>query len=69
MEISRKIYSNRRFNQVPISNSADFSDEIQFQNKQKKYEIRDMKGTSHAKMGTVKDRNGMDIIEAEDIKK
>ena len=27
------------------------------------------KGTFHAKMGTVKDRNGMDITEAEDIKK
>ena len=31
--------------------------------------IRDSKGTLHAKMGTVKDRNGMDLIEAEDIKK
>ena len=31
--------------------------------------IRDTKGTFHAKMGTVKDRNGMDLIEAEDIKK
>ena len=31
--------------------------------------IRDNKGTFHAKMGTVKDRNGMDLIEAEDIKK
>ena len=30
--------------------------------------IRDTKGTFQAKMGTVKDRNGMDIIEAEDIK-
>ena len=29
--------------------------------------IRDNKGTFHAKMGTIKDRNGMDIIEAEDI--
>ena len=27
------------------------------------------KGTFHAKMGTIKDRNGMDLIEAEDIKK
>ena len=32
-------------------------------------EIRDTKGTFHAKMGTIKDRNGMDLIEAEDIKK
>ena len=31
--------------------------------------IRDTKGTFHAKMGTRKDRNGMDLIEAEDIKK
>ena len=31
--------------------------------------IRDTKGTSHSKMGTIKDRNGMDLTEAEDIKK
>ena len=31
--------------------------------------IRDSKGTFHAKMGTVKDRNGMGLMEAEDIKK
>ena len=31
--------------------------------------IRDTKGTCHAKMGTIKDRNGMDLTEAEDIKK
>ena len=31
--------------------------------------IRDTKGISHAKMGSIKDRNGMDLIEAEDIKK
>ena len=31
--------------------------------------IRDTKGKFHAKMGTVKDRNGMDLTEAEDIKK
>ena len=31
--------------------------------------IRDSKGTFHAKMGTIKDRNGVDLIEAEDIKK
>ena len=31
--------------------------------------IRDTKGTFHAKMGTIKDRNGMDLIEAEGIKK
>ena len=32
-------------------------------------EIRDIKGTFHAKMGTIKDRNGMEITQAEDIKK
>ena len=31
--------------------------------------IRDTKGRFHAKMGTIKDRNGMDITEAENIKK
>ena len=31
--------------------------------------IRDTKETFHAKMGSIKDRNGMDLIEAEDIKK
>ena len=29
--------------------------------------IRDTKGTFHAKMGSIKDRNGMDLTEAEDI--
>ena len=31
--------------------------------------IRDTKGTFHAKMGSIKDRNGMDLTEAEDIEK
>ena len=31
--------------------------------------IRDIKGTFHAKMGSLKDRNDMDLTEAEDIKK
>ena len=31
--------------------------------------IRDTKGTFHAKMGTIKDKNGMDLTEAEDMKK
>ena len=31
--------------------------------------IRDTEGTFHAKIGTIKDRNGMDLTEAEDIKK
>ena len=31
--------------------------------------IRDTKGTFHAKMGTIKDRNGMNLTEAEDIRR
>ena len=31
--------------------------------------VKDTKGTFHAKMGSIKDRNGMDLTEAEDIKK
>ena len=31
--------------------------------------IRDTKGTFHAKMGWIKDRNGLDVTEAEDIKR
>ena len=31
--------------------------------------IRDTRGTFHAKLGSIKDRNGMDLTEAEDIKK
>ena len=31
--------------------------------------IRDTKGTFHAKMGTIKDRSGMELTEADDIKK
>ena len=31
--------------------------------------VRDTKGTFHAKMGSIKDRNGMDLTEADDIKK
>ena len=31
--------------------------------------IRDTKGTFHAKMGSIKDRNGMDLTEAEDIRR
>ena len=33
------------------------------------FKIRNTKGTFHAKMGSIKDRNGMDLTEAEDIKK
>ena len=56
---------------------ASFSDhrkEIEENNRMRKTrdlfkKIRDTKGTFHAKMGSTKDRNGMDLTEAEDIKK
>ena len=53
---------------------SDQSKEIEENNRMGKTgdlckKIRDTKGTFHAKMGTIKDRNGMDLIEAEDIKK
>ena len=59
------------------SNKAFFSEqckEIEENNRMEKTralfkKIRDTKGTYHAKMSTIKDRNGMDLIEAEDIKK
>ena len=37
--------------------------------RKKKKKIRDTKGTFYAKVGSIKDRNGMDLTEAEDIKK
>ena len=52
---------------------SDQCKEIEEKNKGKTRDlfkkIRDTKGTFHAKMGTIKDRNGMDLTEAEDIKK
>ena len=40
-----------------------------FKKIREKKKIRDTKGTFHAKMGTIKDRNDVDLTEAEDIKK
>ena len=53
---------------------SDHCKEIEENNKMGKTralfkKIRDTKGTLHAKMGSIKDRNGMDLTEAEDIKK
>ena len=53
---------------------SDQCKEIQENNRTEKTrelfkEIRDTKGIFHSKMGTIKDRNGMDLTEAEDIKK
>ena len=53
---------------------SDYCTEIQENNRMGKTrdlfkKIRDTKGTFHAKMGSIKDRNGRDLTEAEDIKK
>ena len=53
---------------------SDQCEEIEENNKMGKTgdifkKIRDTKGIFHAKMGSIKDRNGMDLTEAEDIKK
>ena len=53
---------------------SDQCEEIEYNNRMGKTsdlfkKIRDTTGTHHAKMGTIKDRNGRDLIEAEDIKK
>ena len=53
---------------------SDQSKEIEENNRRGKTrdlfkKIRDTKGKFHAKMGSIKDRNGMDLAEAEDIKK
>ena len=52
---------------------SDWCKEIQGNNRMGKKDlfkkIRDTKGTFHAKMGSIKDRNGTDLTEAEDIKR
>ena len=61
----------RRDKKAFLSNQCN---EIQENNRMEKTRdlfktIRDTKGTLHAKMGSIKDRNGMDLTEAEDNKK
>ena len=69
---------NAEFQRIARKDKKDFlSDqckEIEEQNRMGKTrdlfrKIRDIKGTFHAKMGTIKDRNVMDLTEAEEIKK
>ena len=69
---------NAEFQRIARRDKKDFlSDqckEIEENNKMGKTrdffkKIRDNKGTFHAKMGSIKDRNGMDLTKAEDIKK
>ena len=68
---------NAEFQKIARGDKALLSDqckEIEENNRMGKTrdhfkKIRDTKGTFHAKMGTIKERNGMDLTEAEDIKK
>ena len=68
---------NAEFQRIARRDKAFLSDqckEIEENNRMEKTrdlfkKIRDSKGAFHAKMGTMKDRNGMDLTEAEDIKK
>ena len=77
-EKERDIYLNAEFQRIARRDKKDFfSDqckEIEENSKMGKTrdlfkKIRDTKGTFHAKMGTIKDRNGMDPTGAEDIEK
>ena len=71
-------HPNAEFQRIARRDKKDFlsdqGNEIEEYNRMGKTrdifrKIRDTKGTFHAKMGSKKDRNGMDLIEAEDIKK
>ena len=84
-EKERYSHLNAEFQRIPRRNKKAFlSDqckEIEENNRmgktrdlfkkirERKKKIRDTKGTFHAKMGSIRNRNGMDLIEAEDIKK
>ena len=77
-EKERYIHLNAEFQRIERRNKNAFlSDQykkIEANNRMRKTrdlfkKIRDTKGTFHAKMDSIKDRNGMDLTEAEDIKK
>src|SRR5574341_1431953 len=75
-EKERYSYSNAEFQRIARRNKkvflSDQCKEIEENNRMGKTrdlfkKIRDTKGTFHAKMGSIKNRNGMDLTEAEDI--
>ena len=77
-EKERHIHLNTEFQRITRRDKKAFlrdqCKEIEENNRKEKTrnvfkKIRDTKGTFHAKMGSIKDRNGMDLTEAEDIKK
>ena len=61
----------RRDKKAFLSNQCKEIEENNIMGKTRDFfkKIRDTKGTFHAKMGSIKDRNGMDLTEAEDVKK
>ena len=74
----KTLHSNAEFQRIARRDKkaflSDQSKEIGENNRMRKTrvllkKIRDTKGTFHAKMGSIKDRNGRDLTEAEDIKK
>ena len=77
-EKERYIHLNEEFQRIARRDKkvflSDQCKEIEENNRMRKTrdlfkKIRDTKGIFHAKMGSIKDRNGMDLTEAEDIKK
>ena len=77
-EKERYAHSNAEFQRIARRDKkAFFSDQCKEREENNRVgntrdlfkKIRDTKGTFHAKMGTIKDRNGIDLIEAEDIKR
>ena len=76
-EKERYKHLNAEFQRIAREKKAFFSNqckEIEENNRMGKTrdlfkKIRDSKGTFHTKMGSIKDRNGMDLTEADDIKK
>ena len=77
-EKERYTHLNAEFQRIARRDKKDFLSyrckEIEENNRMRKTrdlfkKIRDTKGTFHAKMGSIKDGNGMDLTEAEDIKK
>ena len=77
-EKERYTHLNAEFQRIARRDKKDFLifeyKEIEENNRMGKTrdlfkKIRDTKGTFHAKMGSIKDRNGMDLTEAEDVKK
>ena len=75
-EKERYTHLNAEFQRIARRDKKDFltehCKEIEENNRMGKTrdlfkKIRDIKGTFHAKMGSIKDRNGMDLTEAEDI--